>query len=43
MRSLHTIPILKSRDDGEIYDLETVESQEIPIKVYVMFYNTLLD
>ena len=25
---------------GQICDLETVESQEIPIKVFVMFYKT---
>ena len=28
---------------GQICDLETVESQEIPIKVCVMFYNALSD
>ena len=25
---------------GQICDLETVESQENPLKVFVMFYNT---
>ena len=36
---METIPIFESRDDGADQDLETVEPQEIQIKVCVMFYN----
>ena len=37
-RTVETIPICKSRDDGT--NMRTVEPQVIPIKVCVMFYNT---
>ena len=46
MQTVRTIPILKSRDDGtdmQICDLETVQPQEIPVNVCVMFYNALSD
>ena len=41
---LRTVQVIPSQEMmGQICDLETVEPQEILIKVCVMFYNALLD